>query len=84
MPESIAYVFLDRSRDWECIVTTEPSVFEGDVYLYCVGSVNNLKELMQLMEEHGFDAEYFYAYVDYSMPHYLFNMLNKDGAYING
>ena len=77
----VAYVFLDKNRDWECFVTTDPSVFEGDEDLYCVGGVNDLKELMQLMEDNDFDAEYFYEYVDRCMPHYLFNMLNKDGAY---
>ena len=79
-----AYMFLDRNRDWECVVTTDPAIFEGDPDWYCAGGVDSLKELMQLMDEHGFDAEYFYSYVDYCMSHQLFNLLNKDGAYING
>ena len=81
MTQSVAYVFLDNSRDWECIVTTDPTVFEGDEVLYFAGGINNLKELFQLMEDNDFDAEYFYEYVDHCMPHYLFNLLNKDGAY---
>ena len=81
MSKSVAYVFLDRSRDWECFVCENPHEADGDDDLYLAGEVNSLKELFQLMEEHGFDAEYFYEYIDRCMPHYLFNMLNKDGAY---
>jgi hypothetical protein len=76
----VAYVFLDRTRDWECAVTPFPSDFDGDPNWYLVGGVNNLKELFQLMEEHGFDAEYFYEYVDHCMSHPLYNMLNKEEA----
>lgn len=76
-----AYLFLDRTRDWECLVDTDPTLFDGDADIYCAGGVNTLKELFQLMDEHGFDAEYFYEYVDHCLSHRLFNMLNKDGAY---
>lgn len=74
----VAYVYLDRNRDWECVVTTNPTIFEGDSDWYCLGGVNSLKELLQLMEENGFDAEYFYEYVDRCMSHELYNLLNKE------
>lgn len=73
----VAYVFLSRSRDWECVVTTFLSDFDGDPDWYCVGGVNNLKELFQVMDEHDFDAEYFYEYVDHCMSHQLYNLLNR-------
>jgi hypothetical protein len=73
-----AYVFLDRNRDWECAVTVHPELYDGDTDWYCVGGVNNLKELFHLMEAHDFDAEYFYEYVDRCMSHELYNMLNKE------
>jgi hypothetical protein len=81
MTKQCAYVFLSRSRDWECFVTTDPREAEGDDDLYLAGEVSSLKELFKLMEDNDFDAEYFYEYVDHCMSHRLFNMLNKDGAY---
>jgi hypothetical protein len=81
MTTAIAYVFLNSSFDWECIVTERPSDFEGYGDWFLAGAVNNLKELFQLMDKYDFDAEYFYEYVDHCMSHRLFNLLNKDGAY---
>ena len=78
MSESVAYVFLDRSRDWECYVTLDPSEAEGDEDLYLAGTVSSLKELFHLMEAHDFDAEYFYEYVDRCMSHRIYNMLDKE------
>ena len=81
MVKAVAYVYLDRSRDWECVVTLNPSEYEGIEDWYCAGQVTNLKELFQLMEDNDFDAEYFYEYVDHCMSHRLFNLLNADGSY---
>lgn len=78
---SKAYVYMSRSRDWECFVTTDPRDAEGDDDLYLAGEVSSLKELFKLMEDNDFDAEYFYEYVDHCMSHRLFNLLNKDGGY---
>ena len=81
MANPVAYVFLSRSRDWECVVTDNFADFDGCDDWYLVGEVSSLKELFQLMEDNNFDAEYFYEYVDHCMSHRLFDMLNKDGAY---
>ena len=81
MANPVAYVFLSRSCDWECFITTNPHEADGDDDLYLAGEVSNLKELFHLMEDNDFDAEYFYEYVDNCMSHRMFNMLNKDGAY---
>ena len=81
MIKQCAYVFLDRSRDWECAVTMNPSEFDSLEDWYCAGQVSSLKELFYLMEAYDFDAEYFYEYVDHCLSHQLFNMLNKDGDY---
>ena len=81
MNKPVAYVFLSRSRDWECFVTTDPSEVEGDEDLYLAGEVSSLEELFHLMEDNDFDAEYFYEYVDHCMSHRMFTLLNKDGAY---
>lgn len=78
---SKAYVYLSRSCDWECFVCEQPQDLIADDDLYLAGTVSSLKELFQLMDEHDFDAEYFYEYVDNCLSHRLFNMLNKDGAY---
>ena len=40
----VAYVYLDRNRDWECIVTTNPTIFEGDPDWYFIGGVPCLGE----------------------------------------
>jgi hypothetical protein len=81
MSKPVAYVYLSHSRDWECFVSEDPVVLATDDDLYLAGTVCSLKELFWLMDEHDFDAEYFYEYVDHCMSHRLFNMLNKDGAY---
>ena len=81
MSNPVAYVYLSRSCDWECFVTTNPHEADGDDDLYLAGEVSSLKELFHLMEDNDFDAEYFYEYVDRCLPHYLFNLLNKDGVY---
>lgn len=81
MIKQCAYVFLSRSRDWECFVTTDPREAEGDDDLYLAGQVGSLKELFQLMDEHDFDAEYFYEYVDHCLSHRLYNLLNKGDEY---
>ena len=81
MANPVAYVYLSRSCDWECFVSENPHEADGDEDLYLVGTVSNLKELFRLMDEHDFDAEYFYEYVDHCMSHRLFNLLNKDGDY---
>lgn len=78
MPKSVAYVFLSRSRDWECFVTLNPNEADRDEDLYLAGQVSSLKELFQLMEDNDFDAEYFYEYVDCCMSHRIYNMLNKE------
>ena len=35
MIKQCAYVFLDRSRDWECAVTMNPSEFDSLEDWYC-------------------------------------------------
>lgn len=72
----IAYVFLDRNRDWECAVTATPSDFEDDPDWYLAAEVNSLDEVYEVLEDHGFDYEYFYNLVE-RMPHRLYNLLNK-------
>lgn len=81
MTKQCAYVYLSRSRDWECFVSEDPVALAADDDLYLAGTVSSLKELFWLMDKHDFDAEYFYEYVDHCMSHRLFNLLNKDGAY---
>lgn len=78
---SKAYVYLSRSCDWECFVCEQPQDLTADDDLYLAGEVNSLPELMWLLEDNGFDYEYFYEYVDNCLSHRLFNMLNKDGEY---
>ena len=75
--ESVAYVFLNHDRDWECEVTTNPEEFEGLEGWYLAGEVSSLKELFELMEANDFDAEYFYEYIDRYVSHPIYNMLNK-------
>ena len=81
MSKPVAYAFLSHSRDWEFWITDNLADFNGCDDWYLAGEVSSLKELFQLMEDNDFDAEYFYEYVDHCMPHRIFNMLNKDGAY---
>ena len=81
MTTSVAYFFLNRLCDWECVVTDRRSDFDGYDSWYLAGEVRNLNELFQLMDKHDFDAEYFYEYVDHCMSHHLFNLLNQDGGY---
>ena len=73
-----AYVYLSHSRDWECFVTTDKQELDGDDDLWFAGEVSSLTDLFHLMEDNGFDAEYFYAYIDYCLPHSLYNLLNKE------
>ena len=80
MTKPVAYVLLSRSRDWECFVTADPSEAYDDEDLYLAGEVSSLKELFQLMEDNGFDAEYFYEYVDNCMSHKLYDLLNKEAV----
>ena len=72
-----AYVYLSRSRDWECFVTDNKYEFADDDDLYLAGEASSLEELFHLMEDNDFDAEYFYEYVDHCMSNRLYNMLNK-------
>lgn len=78
--ESVAYVFLNRFRDWECEVTLDKSEFAGLDGWYLAGEVSSLEELFHLMEDNDFDAEYFYYFVDRCLSHRLYNMLNKEGS----
>jgi hypothetical protein len=76
----VAYIFFSHSMDWACDITENPADFEGLDDWYLGGGVSNLKEVFKLLDEHDFDPEYFYDFVD-ALPHRLFNLLNKDGAY---
>lgn len=78
MSNTVAYVYLSRECDWECFVNMYPIELTDDDDLYLAGTVSSLKELFHLMDEHDFDAEYFYEYVDRCMSHELYNMLNHD------
>ena len=73
-----AYVYLSRSRDWECFVTDIKQELAADDDLWLAGEVCCLKQLFHLMEDNGFDAEYFYEFVDNCMPHRIYNMLDKE------
>ena len=73
-----AYVYLSRSRDWECFVTDNKQELADDDDLWLAGEVSSLEELLHLMEDNGFDAEYFYEFVDNCMSHRIYNMLNKE------
>ena len=72
-----AYLFFDRDCDWECYITTDPREFDGVPEVYLGGGVNTLTEVFDLMMEHGFDAEYYYLFVERCMSHYIYNLLNK-------
>lgn len=78
--EFAAYLFLDHARSWESYITTNPRELEGCESWYCAGGVNTISDVFDLLEAHGFEPDYFYEFVD-RMPHRLFNLLNKDGAF---
>ena len=78
MSKPIAYVFLDRCRDWECFVTLDPREADDDEDLYLAGTVSSLNELHELMDDNGFDSEYFYEYINLCLPHRLYNLLDKE------
>jgi hypothetical protein len=81
MSKTTAYVLFNHELDWEVCVTAhkhEAVSLGGCGSWYIGGEVSSLKELFKLFEEHDFDAEYFYEYVDHCMPHWLYNALNHD------
>jgi hypothetical protein len=80
MPKPIAYVLFNHELDWESCITGhshEATALDGVGGWYIAGEVNSLKELFNLFDEHDFDPEYFYNFVD-DMPHWLYNALNHD------
>jgi hypothetical protein len=73
-----AYVLFNHERDWEALITAhkqEADSLNGFDGWYIAGEVSSLEELFHLFDEHDFDAEYFYNFVD-DMPHWLYNALN--------
>lgn len=80
MSKTIAYVLFNHELDWESCITAhqhEAAALDGVGGWYIAGEVSSLKELFKLFDEHDFDPEYFYEFVD-RMPHWLYNALNHD------
>ncbi len=83
MSKPIAYVLFNHKMDWESFIATDPKFaaeLNGCDGWYIGGEVNSLEELFKLFEEHDFDAEYYYNFID-DMPHWLYNLLNKEDTY---
>ena len=73
-----AYVLFNHDMDWESMITAhkhEADSLNGFDGWYIAGEVTSLEELFKLFDEHDFDAEYFYNFVD-DMPHWLYSALN--------
>lgn len=80
MSKTTAYVLFNHELDWESFITEhlqEAIALDGVGGWYIAGEVHSLKELFNLFDEHDFDPEYFYNFVD-SMSHRLYNALNQD------
>jgi hypothetical protein len=75
-----AYVLFNHEMDWVAEITAhkhEATALDGFDGWYIAGEVSSLTELFKLFDEHDFDPEYFYNFVD-RMPHWLYNALNHD------
>lgn len=76
MSKPIAYIFFDKERTWDCAITTIPSEYEGVGSWYLGGEVYTMMDVLDLLDDHGFDHDYFYKFVD-AMPIQLVLQLNK-------
>lgn len=75
-----AYVLFNHEMDWVAEITAhrnEATALDGFDGWYIAGEVSSLTELFKLFDEHDFDPEYFYNFVD-RLPHWLYNALNHD------
>lgn len=80
MPNTTAYVLFNHEMDWVVEVTAhkhEADSLNGFDGWFIGGEVSSLEEMFHLFDEHDFDPEYFYEFVD-RMPHWLYNALNHD------
>ena len=71
-----AYIFFDKERDWECALTINRKEYDGYDGWYLGGIVHSIKEIFTLLEDHGFDSEYIYLFLD-DIPHWIYNARNK-------
>jgi hypothetical protein len=80
MYKTTAYVLFNHEMDWVVEVTAhkhEADSLNGFDGWYIAGEVSSLEEMFHLFDEHDFDPEYFYNFVD-RLPHWLYNALNHD------
>lgn len=64
------YIYFDNTRDWESYLSMNPHwADDDDEGWYLGGIAESLSDVFSILEEHGFDYEYIYNFIEYNISH---------------